>query len=185
MISIKSLKKSKHVFEIGKQIVALLRFNIKNFDSTSSFSFPSEFANGKFYDYENNSISKLSYVFCNQEIDVTPHSLLLPIINNFSPDTILCGEKEILTVTGMNFLSDKTRLIIGCAKDGCSFNAIIPHTKFISLTDTTIITYIPCELNVGGSACGSIFPTISGFYVGKENLSPEILSPRKLYIQHK
>lgn len=185
LISIKSLKKSKHVFEIGKQIVALLRFNIKNFDSTSTFSFPIEFANGKFYDYENNSISKLSYVFCNQEIDVTPHSLLLPIINNFSPDTILCGEKEILTVTGMNFLSDKTRLIIGCAKDGCSFNAIIPHTKFISLTATTIVTYIPCELNVGGSACGSTFPTISGFYVGKENLSPEILSPRKLYIQHK
>ena len=184
LISIEAVRNSKQIFEIGKQLVALLRFKIQNFNSPTSISFVSELASGKFYDYENNKISPLSYIFCNKGVDISPHSFLAPVVSNFSPDTIHCGENEVLTITGKNFLSDKTRILIWCTKDGCGFNAIIPSTKFLSLTDTAIILNIPCELNVGGSACGSIFPTTSGFYVGKEGLNSDVNSPRKLYIKH-
>jgi hypothetical protein len=184
LITIEAVKNTQHVFEIGQQLVALLRFKIKNYNSSTSISFVSEKAIGQFYDYEHNKISPLSYVYCNTGVDITPHSLRTPIITNFSPDTIHCGTNEVLTITGRNFLSEKTQILIWCTKNGCGFNGIIPSTNFLSLSDTTITLNIPCELDIGGSACGSIFSTTSGFHVGKKGLRYDNKSPRKLYIKH-
>ncbi len=184
LISIKAIDTSKNIFQVGKDLIALLHFNIKDFSSTTNISFVADKASGKYYDYENSKISPLKYVYCCKGLDISPHSYLAPIVTNFSPDTIRCGQNEVLTIAGINLLSDKTRVLIWCTKDGCGFNAIIPSTKFISQTDTTITLNIPCELNVGGSACGNIFPTTSGFIIDKDGMRGESNSPRKLYIKH-
>ncbi len=184
LISIKATNIKKGVFQIGKELVALLRFNIIDFNSTTNFSFVTDKTKGKYYDYEHSEISSFNYIFCNKGLNISPQSMLAPFVSDFSPDIIQCGETEVLTIKGNNFQSDKTQILIWCTKDDCGFYATIPSTKFLTLTDTTITLNIPCELNIGGSACGSIFPTTSGFIVGKAGLFVDSSSPRKLTIKH-
>ncbi|NQY10722.1 MAG: hypothetical protein HRT71_14580 [Flavobacteriales bacterium] len=182
LISIKSTNKEKGGFQFAKKGIALMCFKIKDFNSQTQFSFIPNKAKGKYYDYENSQISSLSYVYCGSGLDVLPHSYKTPFVSNFSPDSIKCGESETLTINGIHFLSDKTRVLIRCSKDQCVFYASIPSSDFISHTDTTITLNIPCKLDIGGSACGSMFPTKSGFIVDKSGLTKDSNSPRKLII---
>jgi hypothetical protein len=184
LISINAIDTSKGIFQISKALVAYLHFKIKDFNSSIGFSLVNEKANGKFYNYEDSKISSFKYIFCNKGIDISTNSFITPVVKDFSPDTILCGQSEILIIKGQHFLSDKTQVLLWCTKDDCGFNEVIPSSKFISQTDTTISLNIPCTMDVGVRFCGTVFQTTSGFIVNKEGMRGDSYSPRKLYIKH-